>query len=241
MLLAERARERLAVNLASVRERMERAAGRVGRDPASIQLVLVTKDRSLEEARLAYELGIRDFGENRPEEALPKIRSLGAPDVRWHMIGRIQSRKARLVGPNYAMVHSVDRPKIARKLDERSRAAGLRLPVLLECNVTGEPTKAGWRLADRRAWPGIVEPFAAIVQLSNLEVRGLMTIAPAGQDEATARQAFRRLAELRRFLEDRLPGHWMELSMGMTDDFETAIEEGATIVRIGRAVFEGAG
>jgi pyridoxal phosphate enzyme (YggS family) len=225
-------------NLERVRERIAAAARRAGRSPETIRLVAVTKNQPLDLARLAYALGLREFGENRVEEALPRQAALADLEgIHWHMIGHVQSRKARDVAPAFALVHSVDRIKIARALDERAAEAERRLPVLLECNLSGEASKEGWPLAERSAWEAIVDPFEVVCSLPHLEVQGLMVMAPWTDRPETARPVFAGLRELQVFLAARIPGRWGELSMGMTDDFEVAIEEGATIVRIGRAIF----
>jgi pyridoxal phosphate enzyme (YggS family) len=229
---------RLAASLAAVRTRIFAAAARAGRDPTSVRLVAVTKGQPPDVVRAAYHAGQRDFGENRVEEALPKQAALADLDgVQWHMIGHIQSRKARLVPPAFTLVHSLDRPKIAGLLDRYAGESGRRLPVLLECNVSGEATKEGWQLADRTQWADRRAEIADVLALGSLKVMGLMTMAPLTQDPGVMRAVFRTLRQLRDDLADNLPGTWSELSMGMTDDFEVAIEEGATLVRIGRAIF----
>lgn len=225
-------------NVERVQDRIARAARRVGRDPAEVLLVAVTKGQPPEVIRLGYAAGLRDFGENRVEEAIPKIAALADLEgLRWHMVGHIQSRKARAVVGRFALVHSVDREKIARLLDRHASESGLRLAVLLECNVSGEATKEGWRLNDPGLWEAALETLGAIVALPCLRVQGLMTMAPWTTEVDQVRGTFRRLRELRDYLGARLPGEWGMLSMGMTDDFEVAIEEGSTCVRIGRALF----
>jgi pyridoxal phosphate enzyme (YggS family) len=225
-------------NLAHVRAKIAAAARRAGRSASEVTLVGVSKGQSLEKIRSAYHAGLRDFGENRVEEALEKqaqLRELS--EIRWHMIGHIQSRKVKRVLPNFRFIHSVDRQKIARKLDQVAGDLNLNVPVLLECNVSGETSKRGWALWDLESWPQILPMFETIQQMKHLEVRGLMTMAPWTSDEDILRGVFRSLTNLRQFVCDHLPCEWEELSMGMTDDFEIAIEEGATIVRIGRAIF----
>jgi len=225
-------------NIHSVVGRIGQAAQRSGRNPEAVQLIAVSKSQSLEKIRFAHSLGLKDFGENRVYEALPKQEKLqNLSDINWHMIGHIQSRKAKDVPTNFSMVHSVDRIKIARRLDQYSNQAGLKLKVLLECNVSGEESKEGWNLADRSSWPEIIPVFKEILAFQNLQVCGLMTMAPFRVEESFLRKVFETLRELREFLTEYLPGYWDELSMGMTDDFEIAIEEGSTIVRIGRAIF----
>ncbi len=228
----------IAQNIERVFARIEDSASRVGRDPSEVKLVAVSKSQNLDKIRAAYHQGLRDFGESRVYEALPKqqeLASLGG--IRWHMIGHIQSRKARDVAPNFSFVHSVDRMKIARYLNDFAGEAGVHLPVLLECNVSGEGTKEGWHLTDRSSWEKNLTPFKEIIACKHLRVCGLMTMAPWTQDEKILRSVFLTLRTLRDFLEEKVPGYWQELSMGMTDDFEVAIEEGSTMVRIGRAIF----
>jgi pyridoxal phosphate enzyme (YggS family) len=228
----------IAENIESVKRRIEQAARRSSRAPDSVRLVAVSKSQSLEKVRQAYELGLRVFGENRVYEAIPRQEQLkDLPDIQWHMIGHIQSRKARDVPGNFSVVHSVDRMKIARRLNQFSGEAGKRLKVYLECNVSGEGTKEGWDLVDPASWPKVIPIFTQIIALQHLQVSGLMTMAPMDVGEALIRKVFRSLRELKDYLSEELPGSWDDLSMGMTDDFEIAIEEGSTVVRIGRAIF----
>jgi pyridoxal phosphate enzyme (YggS family) len=228
----------IAENLKQVRERIYQAAQRSDRNPEDVKLVTVSKAQSLEKIREAYKLGLREFGENRVYEALPKQKQLhDLEGIHWHMIGHIQSRKARDVPTNFSLVHSLDRVKIARRLDRYSGEAGKKLKVMLECNVSGEETKEGWDLVDPATWPKVIPIFEEILKLPNLQVCGLMTMAPFDAEENELRKVFRTLRECKDYLAERLPGSWDELSMGMTDDFEIAVEEGSTMVRIGRAIF----
>lgn len=234
-----RAVELIRTNLAEINDRIRVAAQRSGREPQAVRLVAVSKGRSEQEILQAAEVGLEVFGENRVEEALPKIKNLAADaSMEWHMIGHLQSRKAASVPGNFALMHSLDRLKIARRLQTHAASTGLRQPVLLECNVSGETSKGGWLLAEQTAWDAALKDFELICKMPNLEVRGLMTMAPWVADEAVLRRTFSRLRRLRDFLESALPGHWGELSMGMTDDYEIAVEEGSTLVRIGRALFD---
>ncbi len=230
--------DQIEANLASVRARIAQAAGRAGRDPGGVELVAVTKGYPPSAVRLAHALGLRQFGENRVEEALPKMDELADLEgLVWHMVGSIQSRKARAVAPRFDLVHSVDRMKLVLRLDRFAGEAGRRLPILLECNVSGEESKAGWALSEPEAWPRVLSVFEEVLALQDLEVRGLMTMAPFTADHERVREVFRTLRELRDYLELELPGHWQELSMGMSSDFEIAVEEGATLVRVGQAIF----
>jgi pyridoxal phosphate enzyme (YggS family) len=233
-------------NLARVRERIAEAALRAGRDPAEVTLVAVTKTHPPETVAAAYHAGARHFGENRVEEGAPKIPAVRAaisgPRPTWHMIGHVQSRKAHAVVMHFDCVHSVDRLKVARRLSRFAQDAGRTLPVLLECNVSGEESKFGFALqgwerdrARRDAFFAVVEEILA---LPGLLAQGLMTMAPFVADPETVRPVFVGLRALSDALRERFPTHdWRDLSMGMTDDFEVAIEEGATIVRVGRAIF----
>jgi pyridoxal phosphate enzyme (YggS family) len=229
-------------NVHSVQERIAAAARRVGRDPGSVTLVAVSKTQPPEVIRSAYESGLRHFGENRVEEAEEKVVHLPA-DITWHMIGHVQSRKARSVAALFQMVHSVDSARLARRLDRLSADRPEPLPILLECNISGEESKYGFAAdrwaedaTERNALLAAVEEIAG---LPHLHVQGLMTMAPIVADPEEARPVFSRLRTLRDELVTRFPGtDWHHLSMGMSDDFEVAVEEGATLVRVGRAIFD---
>ncbi len=226
----------IAGNLEGVRARVADAARRSGRRPEDVLLVAVSKGQPDAAVRAAHAAGQRDFGENRLEEATARIARLAdLTDVRWHLIGHIQSRKAHMVGDAFALIHSVDRLKIAGRLSEASGSR--RQPVLLEFNVSGETSKEGWRLAERSAWSSVEGEVAEVMRLPGIAVQGVMTLAPVSTDERLLRGVFRELREWRDHLQQAVPGDWRELSMGMSDDYEWAIEEGATIVRIGRAIF----
>ncbi len=236
----------IARNLARVQTRIAEAALRAGRDPAEIVLVAVTKTHPAETVAVAYQAGVRHFGENRVEEGTVKIPAVHAvipgPRPTWHMVGHVQSRKAQAVVTHFDYVHSVDRLKIARRLSRFAQEADRTLPVLLECNVSGEETKFGFDLQGWERDEARREPFFDVVEelltLPGLVVQGLMTMAPFVADPETVRPVFASLRTLMDALRERFPTHeWRHLSMGMTDDFEVAIEEGATMVRIGRAIF----
>jgi pyridoxal phosphate enzyme (YggS family) len=182
----------------------------------------------------AYEAGQRLFGENRVQEGVEKVETLRgqAPDVRWHLIGHLQSNKVKAAVEHFDVLESVDSLRLAEKLDERAALRDRRLPVLLEVNVAGEESKSGFSVAAlRQDWPGLF-------QLRHLDVCGLMTVAPLAADPEAVRPVFRALRELRDELRDTSGRTELrELSMGMSGDFEVAIEEGSTIVRVGRAIF----
>ena len=236
----------IAHNLAQVQERIAEAALRVGRDPARIELVAVTKTHPAETVVAAYEAGAHHFGENRAEEGeakIPLVRDgIAGPQPTWHMVGHVQSRKAQTVVACFDYVHSVDRLKIAQRLNRFSQKSSRTLPVLLECNVSGEETKFGFAVqswqqdeAQRTVFFDVVKEILA---LPGLAVQGLMTMAPFVDDPQVVRPVFASLHGLRDELREHFPTHdWPHLSMGMTDDFEVAVEEGSTTVRIGRAIF----
>lgn len=231
-------REVIERNLRRVQERIAEAAIRSKRQPESVRLVAISKSHSAQVVRMAYQCGQRHFGENRVAEALEKQAQLDdLEDAIWHMVGRIQSRKAKDVAGHFAAVHSIDRLKIARRLDQFQTEFEKPLICYLEVNASGEDTKAGWNLIDRDSWGGFLGEVRPIFELSHLRVEGLMTMAAWNAEEPDIRKTFCRLRELRDHLEQSLSRRLPELSMGMTDDFEIAIEEGATVVRVGRAIF----
>jgi len=232
---AEDIRDRLAL----LRERIGRAAARAQRDPSEITLVAVSKTHPAPVVQAAIGAGLRVFGENRIEEAGPKMRELASvPGLEWHMIGHIQHRKAREVASaEFALVHSVDTLRLAERLAQAAAEAGRRQAVLLEVNVSGEASKAGFAAAQPGEWRALLPEVRRVLALPSLEVRGLMTMAPIVNAAEQARPYFDRLRALRDYLEQELAQPLPALSMGMTDDFEAAIPAGATIVRIGRAIF----
>ena len=221
-----------------VSAQIEQAARLSGRDPRAVRLLVVTKGHPAVAVQTALEGGLRLFGENYAEEGAAKRQACPElPGAEWHMIGHVQSRKARLVCEHFDWVHTLDSLKLAGKLDQACTASGRRMPVLLECNVSAEASKFGWPAWDERGWPELCDQIAPILTLPGLAVRGLMTMAPFSDDPETARPYFVRLRRLRDFFADRLPGAaWDELSMGMSADFEVAVQEGATIVRVGTAI-----
>lgn len=226
-------------NLAAVRDRIAQAAHAAGRSAAEVRLVAVSKTRPPEAIAAALAAGQCDFGENRIDEALPKRAALAASGARWHMLGHIQSRQAREVAAaDFALVHSVDTLKLAERLSRAAVAAGRRVPILLECNVSGESAKSGFRALTPADWDALRPAVAQVLALPALDVRGLMTMAPIVASPSAARPIFERLRLLRDWLAAAWPAAgWAELSMGMSDDFEAAIAEGATLVRVGRAIF----
>ena len=224
--------EQLQVNIEQVRAAITQSAERVGRNPADVTLVAVSKTMPVELVQMAYNLGVTDFGENRVQEALPKIEAFHPQDARWHMIGHVQSNKAKRVAGPFALVQSVDSLRLAEALNRHASEVGRRLSVLLQVNVAGEASKEGVSLDQA------VELARQVVALPSLSVEGLMTIAPLVENSEDARPVFCRLRLLRERLRAEAPqSTWQHLSMGMTGDYRVAIEEGATIVRVGRAIF----
>jgi len=218
--------------LGEIRVRIAAAAHRAGRDPESVRLVGACKRQPVSMLAAAHAAGLRDFGENRVQEARDKAKEL-PDDVVWHLLGPLQSNKVRQAVELFSVVHAVDRVKIARALDTEAANRGRLLTGLLEVNVGGEASKHGF---DPATLAAEVEPLAA---LERLRIVGLMTIPPPSRDAEGARPYFRRLRALRDQLETRQEwrGRLSELSMGMSDDFEVAVEEGATFVRVGTALF----
>jgi pyridoxal phosphate enzyme (YggS family) len=221
-----------------VREKIDIAARKVGRNPESIRIVVVTKTQPISTVRAALEAGIRDLGENYAEEAVEKIKSLGSiAGLSWHMIGHVQSRKADLVAQNFDFVHSLDSVKLANRLDRFAGLDGRKIPVLLECNVGGEASKSGFPAFEQAQWENLIIEARQIAQLPNLEIRGLMTMPPFHLDAEQTRPYFRRMYELQAYASRQIPQvGWHELSMGTSTDFAVAVEEGATLVRVGTAI-----
>ncbi|MBI5030385.1 MAG: YggS family pyridoxal phosphate-dependent enzyme [Chloroflexi bacterium] len=239
---------KLEHNLVNLQQRIADAATRAGRNPNEITLVAVSKTFPAEAVLAAYALGMRNFGENRAEEAAEKIplinqqlqttalthhRTIELPT--WHLIGHLQSRKVKDAVALFDSIQSIDSVALAKKLNDRAAALGKKLSILLEVNVSGEASKYGFAPDPRETFVAAVRD---IVGLSNLDLQGLMTVAPIVQNPDDARPHFRALRELRDQLRIEFPDHPLpHLSMGMTDDFQAAIAEGATIIRVGRAIF----
>ena len=238
----------LAENIERVQERIARACARVGRTPSEVTLVAVSKIFAAEIVTEAYRLGLRHFGENRVEEAREKISKVKSqisnlqspiPNPQWHLVGHLQSRKVAEAVALFDVIHSVDSVKLANKVSRLCIEAGHVMPVLLECNMSGEANKYGFPVAtaaDKVRWIADVE--AILAEEPGVRVEGLMTVAPIVSHAQDTRPVFRALRQLCGELAVRFPHtNWRHLSMGMTDDFEIAIEEGATLVRVGRAIF----
>jgi pyridoxal phosphate enzyme (YggS family) len=226
---------RIRENLERVEARIAEAARRSGRTADSVRLVAVTKRSPIEWIRPLVACGVPDLGENYPQELWSKAGSVAdlGEAVRWHLIGHLQSNKVKKTLPVVAMIHSVDSLKLLRVLDDAARAVAAPPSVCLQVNTSGEPSKHGWDAE------GILADAEAIAACRSIPVVGLMTMAALGTTAETARGSFVALRELRERLRQRTGLALGELSMGMSNDFETAIEEGATLVRVGSALFEG--
>jgi pyridoxal phosphate enzyme (YggS family) len=221
----------IASNLADIRERIARSAARAGRAPEDITLVAVSKTFPPAAIRSAYELGLRHFGENRVQEWESKRAAVADLDATWHLIGHLQSNKARRAANLFDRVDSVDSVALAQKLDAAAASEAKRLKILIEVHLGGEETKSGVPEADL---PALAE---IIAQLQNLELRGLMTIPPYFEEPEQVRPYFQKLRTLRDQVGAQIGIPLNVLSMGMSHDFEIAIEEGATEIRVGTALF----
>jgi pyridoxal phosphate enzyme (YggS family) len=223
-------------NLATVRRRIDEACRRSSREPSAVSLVAVTKYAELDWVRQLIRLGVTELGENRPQQLLQRAGLITEP-VAWHLIGNLQRNKVRAIMPRASLIHSVDSVRLLEAIERIAGELDLKPRVLLEVHLSGEAAKQGFDVADLRgAWD-------QIQQLERTQVTGLMTMAAYSENPEDARPVFARLRELRNELQSRCPGpladQFQQLSMGMTGDFEVAIEEGATLVRIGSALWEG--
>jgi pyridoxal phosphate enzyme (YggS family) len=226
----------IEANYRSVRERIAVACRRAGRAPDSVTLLAVIKYAQVEWARRLVELGVSDLGENRPQQLVERAGQIAAP-VQWHLIGHLQRNKVRSILPLVRLIHSADSLRLLEAIDRIAHELGLSPGVLLEINLTGDEAKHGFRV------PQLLAEWDIILKLERVRVEGLMTMAAYNPDPESARPTFARLREIRNGLQDRSRGtvdvNLKHLSMGMTGDFEVAIEEGATLVRIGSALWEG--
>ncbi len=238
--------QQIAHNIANVRDRIVAAARRAGRSADDVTLIAVTKTHAPRMIAMALAAGVTECGENRVQEADEKIELMQHENVRWHLIGNLQTNKAKRAAAIFDMVQSVDSVRLAHELNRRVEQASFagqrRLPILLQVNVSGEASKEGFDLPgglqNAAQLPDLFSAIDQIIDLPQLDVQGLMTIAPYTDEPETIRLVFRALRELRDELMRRFPrASWQHLSMGMTNDFEVAIEEGATMVRVGRAIF----
>ena len=226
----------ISENVAELESRLEKAAKRAGRDPGGIALMAVTKTHASERIREAYEAGLRIFGENRVQEFSGKANALAdLPEAEWHMIGHLQTNKASKAAELFSAIDSVDSLRVAEKLDAAAHVLNKKLQVLIEVNVGGEAAKSGVA-SDTQELEDLLK---AVPRLEALEFHGLMTVPPHTEDPEGARPFFRQLRALRDQIAARkLPAIAMDLlSMGMSHDFEVAIEEGSTCIRVGTAIF----
>ncbi|RJQ54126.1 MAG: YggS family pyridoxal phosphate-dependent enzyme [Actinobacteria bacterium] len=222
----------IAENIERLRSRIEAAKARSAHPEREVTLVAVTKTVPVDRIEEALEAGVADVGENRVQEALPKVEAIGPGPV-WHFIGYLQRNKVKQAVSFAGLIQSVDRLELLEEIERRAGAAGKVQDVLIEVNVSGEASKSGVGPA------GIEELLDALGPMKHVRVKGLMTMAPLVEDAEKVRPVFRKLAEIfvRLGKERRVGVEMVHLSMGMTDDFEVAVEEGATMVRIGRAIF----
>jgi len=226
-------RDEIAASLSAVRQRLARAIDRAGRFPSSVRLVAVSKTRPAGDVRAAFDAGQLEFGENRVQEALEKIAATSDIPITWHLVGHLQSNKARRAAASFACIHSIDSAEVLKRVDAAAGEAGRRTELLVQVDLAGEATKHG---APAEAWLSL---FDAAADCRAARVTGLMLLPPFTPDPEDARPYFRRLRALRDELAGRgVPADMLrELSMGMSHDFEVAVEEGATIVRVGTAIF----
>lgn len=224
-------------NWQAVQEKIAAAAKRSKRNIRDITVVAVSKLQPVAKIEAAIQCGITDFGENYPEQAVEKIHHFaGNKQIRWHMIGHLQSRKASIVASEFSMFHSLDRLSIAARLENQLEAVNRILPVLLEVNISGEISKAGWDLRTM-SFEHWIDEVNQITKLPSLRIQGLMTMPPFDTQPEQSRIYFHQLSELRNRLIKVFPGLELKhLSMGTSQDYEVAVEEGATLVRIGTAI-----
>jgi PLP dependent protein len=226
-------------NLEAVLIKIDKAARISQRSGQQVQLIVVSKSQPTEIIEAAIEAGIEKLGENYPDEALVKIQkySLQYPKIEWHMIGHLQSRKVDIIARHFFMFQALDSLHLAVKLNHKLVELDKKLPVLLEFNVSGEETKFGWPAWEQDKWDLLQIDMEKLLNLNNIKITGLMTMPPYFADSDLARPFFKKLKKLQEFLKAKFPGEtFNELSMGTSADYEAAIHEGATIVRIGQAV-----
>lgn len=220
-----------------IQEKVAQSAKSVGRNKEDIHVLVVTKGQPLSVIEACIDAGIHQFGENYPEESIQKISSIQSENIEWHMIGHLQSRKVKIVSEYFDWMHSVDRVTLAQKLNNALVEKQKSLPVLLEMNLGGEFSKSGWNAADETKWKELIPDIQLIHSLSNVSVRGLMTMPPFAADPEESRVYFQKLMQLKLFLEHNIDGLVLpELSMGTSCDYLVGVEEGATFIRIGTAI-----
>jgi pyridoxal phosphate enzyme (YggS family) len=234
-------KNQIRTNYNRIVDRIGQAAYESGRNPSDIKLVVVTKNHPIETVRVAIDSGANFLGESYADEGVEKIKHISSQiskdDLKWHMIGHVQSRKAALVSQHFDLLQSLDSVKLAHRLNRFAEQQNLRLPTLIQLNVSGEESKFGIPAWDPKHPPELMETISKILSCPYLEIQGLMTIPPFFNEPELARPYFKKLRTMREDLQRQFPQtKWNELSMGMSDDFEVAIQEGATMVRIGTAI-----
>ncbi len=225
-------------NLAEVQGRIAQAARSAGRTEQDVRLVVVTKSKPVEVIRAAIAAGARIFGENYPQEAVGKIQTLQTEEnIQWYMIGHLQSRKASLIAEHFDMLQSLDSLHLAEKLERQLAERAHFLPTLIEFNVSGEESKFGWAAWEENRWEQLLPDLEKVLLLPHLHIEGVMTMPPYADDPEEARVFFARLRRLAEFLSGHFGAeHFQEFSMGTSADYEIAVQEGATFVRIGTAI-----
>lgn len=237
MSMNEPRHQEITDNYKKVLSNIDKAANKAGRNPDEIRLVVVSKYKPVEVIETAISAGAKIFGENYPEQAVPKIEQIINSDIEWHMIGHLQSRKAALVADHFSLLHSLDSEKLANKLAMLNVERGKRMRVLVEVNLSGEESKDGWAAWNEDLWPDLIHKLEAIIQLPGIKVEGLMTMPPLSVDPEDSRAVFVKLRKLQdRLMKDLGEEYWQDLSIGTSHDYEIAIEEGARYVRIGQAI-----
>ena len=228
----------ISENFERTLERIIKTSISAGRKPEEVKLLVVTKGHSINKIKLVIAAGALRLGENYVEEAINKINQFPTNSgIEWHMIGHIQSRKASQVCEYFSYIHAVDSVKLANRLNNCAIDMNRIIPVLLECNVSGEESKFGFNASLKNSWVGLNPLVEKILSMSNIKVCGLMTMAPYFLDVQSTRPYFALLRQLRDYFTKRFPSfEWSELSMGMSADYEIAIQEGSTILRIGTAI-----
>jgi pyridoxal phosphate enzyme (YggS family) len=235
--MVENEKDLLRTRLEIVKERIKSAADSVNRNPSSIELVVVTKGKSASIIKDLYDLGIRSIGESYLKEALFKIDLLRDYEINWHMIGTIQRGKTKSIADHFSQIQSVDRYELAAAIADRAAQIKKVIPVYLEVNLSGERTKHGWDISSEVGLELFLSEVNKILEIRSIELRGLMMMAPYSSNPEDSRKYFRKLKDIRDRMREKFSSiGYLGLSMGMSGDFEVAIQEGATMLRIGSAI-----
>jgi len=223
-------------NFLAVMERISNCVSKAGRNPSTSHLIVVTKGQPAEKINQVISAGATNLGENYPEETMEKIPLINS-QVEWHMIGHLQSRKIKFIVDQFSMIHSIDRDEIAQKLDAQLALANKVIPALFEVNLSGETSKSGYAAWDDTSWEGLCEHFKGLMKLKHLQFRGLMTMPPYTNNPEESRNVFQKCQKLMELIQQQTGNSdFIELSMGTSLDYEVAIQEGASFVRIGEAI-----